>query len=982
MKSWQEWAAVLVVWTSFLAGCSDGGLGQSHSALRIDPQKIDFGQVALGGEMSVDMTLTNTSRIPYNVAQVLPTIPNVRLKSFSAFKLEAGESRKFTAIFAPTVEGKVSGAFTITTDDTPDPVQLPLSGTGVKAYVDVLAQALDFGRVELETTVVKTVTVKNPTAVNAPLRFTVEGTDIDEFSSSLANQDLQIAPGQQQDIPIAFQPIRLGLASATLRFEVCPSCEAKMVDLAGEGSHGDLDIFPTRVDFGRVSLGSTSQVTVTIVNSGTDDANWNGASLKNAPAGTMQLDSPLATVLKPNDQVVVNVRFTPNAMGPLSGVALVLDVTSPKAPKGVTLPVLGEGAASCVAVLPNQLNFGTVPVGMSSTRGVDVFNHCEGDVTLLDAQVASTQGGFFSLAQQPASQVIPAGAIQKVDMTYAPKPGSDLSEGTLTLKFQEGNAVSTQVVPLAGNTKDFAPCTATFLPSQLDFGAVPVGAEVNLGIALRNDGTEQCFVGAMQLASGSDPAFTADPVPSTLLDPGKKAVIHVVFKPMALGSFSALAEAWINNPTQNHPTAPIIGEAVQGCFSLQPTEVDWGTRKLTCAPLTRTIVGSNTCTGPVTLTAVTLDAPATNEFTLITQPATPTVLNPGQSTSFVARYVPVDEGDDTAALRVTADGVSYTASLGGGGLNQPARTDFFVQNQLQKVDILFVMDNSGSMMEEQVGLGQNLAAFLQGMQSQTVDYHIAVTTTGIEPSPGGWSVCPGGVEGGEAGRFFPVDGSAPRIITPTTPNAAAVFQHNVNVGVCHWDEQGILAAMLALSPPLVNNTDDPATPEPNDGNAGFLRTDAKLAIILLSDENDHSPNCPNDNVSYYETFFKALKNNDPAMLSISAIVGPMNLSTCPTASESGVRQIRLAQDTGGQIESICTQNWAQSLLNIGNNVFGAQRIFKLTNTPSDPTQIVVQVNGSPVTGWTYDQATNSVEFSTSTAPSAGSVVQITYPLGC
>jgi hypothetical protein len=285
-------------------------------------------------------------------------------------------------------------------------------------------------------------------------------------------------------------------------------------------------------------------------------------------------------------------------------------------------------------------------------------------------------------------------------------------------------------------------------------------------------------------------------------------------------------------------------------------------------------------------------------------------------------------------------------------------------------------------MEEQVGLGTNLAAFLQGMQSQPIDYHIAVTTTGIEPSPGGWSVCPGGAQGGESGRFFPVDNSSPRIITNTTPNAAAVFANNVNVGVCHWDEQGILAAMLALSPPLVNNTDDPATPQPNDGNAGFLRTDAKLAIILLSDENDHSPNCPNDDVSYYETFFKALKNNDPAMLSISAIVGPMNLSTCPTASESGVRQIRLAQATGGQVESICTQNWAQSLLNIGTNVFGAQRTFKLTNTPSDPTQILVQINGSTVTGWTYDATSNSVVFTVSTAPSPGSVVQITYPLGC
>ncbi len=508
---------------------------------------------------------------------------------------------------------------------------------------------------------------------------------------------------------------------------------------------------------------------------------------------------------------------------------------------------------------------------------------------------------------------------------------------------------------------------------------------MTLGIALRNDGTEQCFIGGMQLAAGSDAAFTANEVPSDILDPGEKAVLMVKFKPMALGSFNALAEAWVNHPSPSHkhPTAAITGRAIQGCFHLQPRDLDWGTRKLTCAPITLAVEGTNSCTAAVTISAAALDAPATTEFALLNPLSATIVMNPGQRTTFTVRYTPVDDGADSAALRVTADGVVHTAGLHGTGLNSPTRTDLFVQDSLAKVDVLFVIDNSGSMMEEQNSIGQNFAAFLQAAQSQNVDYHIAVTTTGIESSPGGWSVCPGGAEGGEGGRLFPVDGSAPRIITPQTPNALSVFANNVKVGVCHWNEQGLEAAYRALSAPLVNSMDDPSTSLPGDGNGGFLRPDAKLAIVFLSDENDYSPNALNDDVTFYETFFKAVKGNDPSMLSISSIVGPQVLGSCPTASSAGIRYIKLAQATGGVVESICTANWAQSLTDIGANTFGPRRVFKLHERPDDASQIVVEVNGVAVTsGWSYDPKTNSIEFTASAVPPAGSVIQVTYPLGC
>jgi hypothetical protein len=307
------------------------------------------------------------------------------------------------------------------------------------------------------------------------------------------------------------------------------------------------------------------------------------------------------------------------------------------------------------------------------------------------------------------------------------------------------------------------------------------------------------------------------------------------------------------------------------------------------------------------------------------------------------------------------------------------QTDQFIQQSQAKVDVLFVMDNSGSMMDEQQNLGANFSAFLKHAISTGVDYHIGVTTTGLERSSGGWAVCPGGAEGGENGRLFPADGSAPRIITPATPSPEAVFAHNINVGVCHWNEQGLEGMFRALSDPLVYSVDDPRTPLPMDGNAGFLREDAKLAVVVISDEEDFSP----QPVSAYETFLLGLKGGDRTQVSFSAIVGPSDLSLCPRASSSGNRYIQVAQDTGGVVENICTPDWADSLDRISENAFGANRSFPLEERPSDSTRIVVRVDGSEVTsGWTYDAATNTVLFNPGAAPLPGATVEITYPVSC
>ncbi|NPC84933.1 choice-of-anchor D domain-containing protein, partial [Pyxidicoccus fallax] len=945
-------------------------------------KKIEFGPAALGRTKSFKLKLANGGRASYRVEGAVSSVPNVEIPPFEPFTLSAGAEREIEVHFTPQVEGVVQGSVEILSDSE-DSGEVPVNGRGVKAFVEVPETALDFGNVAMGMVEMREVTVRNPSDVDSPLALTVHGTDADQFTAG-QGQSTTLAPGEERVVPVAYAPRRLGSAEAALHVVVCDGCEPAVIPLRGMGVASKLEITPLRVDFGRVALGATAEQSITVRNQGTEPLSYSGVQLLDNPGGVFKVvNAPVAAsgVLAAGAAVELRVAFTPVALGRVREGRVEIGVRE----QGTTAPgpkvsLAGEGGASCITVLPRKLDYGVVAEGMTATRQVQVLNRCREDVLVNNLQLDTKTGGFFTLTQAPASIPVPAGGTARVGVTFSPRAGLTApSTAQLAVTVRTAAMTSTESVALTGEGRVFKPC-AYELPSNLRFGKVPVGAEVGLGISIRNTGGEACYLASMQLVPGSDASFSAAPLENTVLEPGKKATLVVRFKPDGEGPFSGLAEAWVNHPTAGHPLVNVSGEGVKGCFAVQPTTVDFGVAKLSCGPRTRELIAVNDCIAPIKVQGMTLEQTG-EEFSVSSQSAFPVEIGSnGGRVRLSVTYTPVDDGDDAAALRFTlADGSEYTAGLVGRGVTKAEQTDRFFQESEAKVDVLFVVDNSGSMMEEQQSLGQNFSAFLSAANQAAVDYRIGVTTTGLTPSPGGWSECPGGAQGGENGRLFPVDGSRPRIITPNTPDAASIFASNTRVGVCHWNEQGLDAAHRALSDPLLYQQDDPRTPLAADGNGGFLREEAKLAIIFLSDEEDFS----SQPVSFYETYFLALKGNDKSKLSINAIVGPSDLGTCPTASSSGNRYIQLALATGGSVESICTPNWAASLEKLSDSAFGLNRKFPLSEEPADPARITVDVNGAPVTsGWEYDAGNNAVIFTREAAPQAGALVEITYPLGC
>jgi hypothetical protein len=154
----------------------------------------------------------------------------------------------------------------------------------------------------------------------------------------------------------------------------------------------------------------------------------------------------------------------------------------------------------------------------------------------------------------------------------------------------------------------------------------------------------------------------------------------------------------------------------------------------------------------------------------------------------------------------------------------------------EKIDLLFVVDNSGSMGEEQDNLALNFPAFIDVIEASGLDYRVAVTTTGMDYTynqqlPIGGTI-PTSQDGGDNGAMLqPASCTMPqRWVDATHADPSAAFACAASVGTDGPGDEMPLAAMrAAFDDRMIDGT-----------NAGFRRDDALLGIVLLTDENDCS----------------------------------------------------------------------------------------------------------------------------------------------
>ena len=495
-------------------------------------------------------------------------------------------------------------------------------------------------------------------------------------------------------------------------------------------------------------------------------------------------------------------------------------------------------------------------------------------------------------------------------------------------------------------------------PLLVDFGEVPAGEFREQEVTIKNIGTDVLQLQDFVLSNTASFSLVnlAELVP--LLTPDSSWVLRVMYEPSQDETVQATLIVASND--RENPEVPVSlrAEGLAPAIDIDPDSFDFGNRELGCVG-SLDIQIANIGRADLIIDTLTFeDLSGNGEMALGAGVTVPLILAPTETAMVEVIYTPTDVQPDTGTLTLTSnDPLRPEASATQFGIAHlgESNVDQFAQDGNNSTDILFVVDNSCSMGDEQSSLATNFASFVQIVDALDMDYQIGVTTTDV----------------GDLGQL---EGTT-RIITPNTPDPAGAFAANVNLGTSGSGiEKGLDGAYLALSSPNI---------DPGGYNDGFLREEAGLRIIEVSDEQEQSTLLNNGDPASYVSYFQGLKAN-PDHVVISDISG--GLTGCSGAggnASSGSDYVQATVMTGGISASICDPNWVSTLSALAWLSQSFADTFELSKTPVEET-IEVRlstdgINFVPIyVGWIYDSALNAVVFDLDHIPDNGDVIEIEY----
>jgi hypothetical protein len=901
--------------------------------------------------------------------------------------------------------------------------------------------SVQFGNVSIGELGTQTVVIKNTGEGDLELHGIKLASDSPEFCApeateipagvqdcSLINLCRVLKPGEEYTLNVKYSPANGGVDTGVITIVSGDASRGNVevpINATGAGPAicaclvDGADCTPSPlVDFGSADVGASVERTIRLTSCGTDAVEITEAVLETmagpyqtGPEFTIATAFPTGT-FQPNEFSEGVISYRPGAGGEhRGGLRYVISQNSTKS----WIALVGRAATCELSVLPASLSFGTVGSSASSDRVVTLSNNGVRDCTV--SAITDPTNGFTLVNRPQLPYTVASGQFYDLTVRYtAPeRPMAVLDTSSFIVTANEPSPNEDNPVMLSASGGGMAFCAVQVQPSGnsplsmrdglLQFNAVNIGYSKTLSIRVTNTGTTDCTLQSFALTTQATNQIVVTPtapMPASFT-PGNSVELEVTFTPTGPGPMIAIPPGTYGS-LQNHIDFVLAGSGLmQTAWSIGiratptiptidvlPDNLDFGVvtwqnpganDRSQCGSQERQVNIYNSGTGDLDIMFIQVDATSDPFFDIVgvTNGGNPVSapyafrISPGGSATALLRFFPtrINPGPHHGLLlienSVTGSGVPLTVPLTGEGTANSAQTDIFQQLADNKIDILWVVDDSGSMSEEQNLLANNFAGFISFADQQGVDYQTGVITTEINDAP--------------AGKLWACNGFN-KIIRSTDANRVQAFQCAANVTSppsgnsrpnplgSDEAEAGLQAARLALDSPIRDNE-----------NVGFLRDDARLAVIIVSDEEDQSPG----STQLYNDFFRNIKGwANPQLVSVSAIAGDVP-NGCATAV-SGARYLDVVQHLNGQFESVCSQSWNSLLMNIGIGVFTLRTAWTLSR-PADQATIVARVGGNPVAqnaanGWTFDAASNTVTFHGSSIPPPGSQIEIQYNAVC
>lgn len=283
-------------------------------------------------------------------------------------------------------------------------------------------------------------------------------------------------------------------------------------------------------------------------------------------------------------------------------------------------------------------------------------------------------------------------------------------------------------------------------------------------------------------------------------------------------------------------------------------------------------------------------------------------------------------------------------------------TDEFRLPARQAIDILFMVDHSGSMDDNKAQINRNIKQFFSTLKAFNIDYHVGITSTSNQIVD-------------EAGIVYPyadIPYINDQVINPEIYFSMMMISSMLG-GIA---ETAIDALYASLS---INF----------DKNKEFYRNNTPLHVIVISDENDQSTyKTANQLISLLKTYERDNQTNVDVS-SIITLASEVNCSdTYGINGTPGYRYMYLTKVMDGQIINICDENWSNILTDLALYSIDLKYEYVLNNKPIVDTIIVNVMQGNITftfeeADWTYKENSNSIIFNTY-KPIAGDIITVKY----
>ncbi len=644
---------------------------------------------------------------------------------------------------------------------------------------------------------------------------------------------------------------------------------------------GDLCVDLILLDFGEVEQLESRQASFTLTNAGDADLTVESVQLTAGTSGAFSLvDLPSTPYfLAPQQTLIIEVRFAPTEKGLHTGqVDIYSDdpAADPESHLSGSVALAGMSPAmTCRLVAdPDSLRFADVPIGAGQVQTVRFDNQGNAACTLETVMIQQeSPPDAYSLAGMPdLLATIEPGASCDVEVQYAP---GDVAEDTGALELRGSGPEPFFVgVSLAGNGIVPPTCSLVLDPMITVFPRVETGFSATQFVTLRNVGDAPCLVESVllgqtpmqEISYAGDFEFAVEPAVPFTVEPdgqiGDQVEIEVAFVPQQSGTHASTL--WVHTPDMaeqipgqpgcmNPQTGQLAGPG-DGCADVRgftfevdvetiPSSLDFGVVTLGCNSVEMQASLYNRSRDPLTINDIVLADPSDVDFEIRQAPPTPVFLGPGDAADVTLRFTPQASGTHSNALHLVADTggpLVEVVDLAGHATADTEQTDLFVQEDQVMTDILFVIDNSGSMDTAQASLIDNFPAFIGWAASTNADYHIGVIATEINDAESGMGSPPRDIL---PGVLVQAPGR-PKILTNATADLTAAFTDNANLGTCCSDEQeaGLQAAWMALSAPwrtirmrmLVSFAREPDSTSSSSPTSRTSRLEARKAIFKPS----------------------------------------------------------------------------------------------------------------------------------------------------